>query len=300
MTSSFPSGHATAAFCAATLLGGGAGWYALAAAVAATRVYVRLHHASDVLAGAAFGRRSRPAGASSQGMRDRGNAAMMVRRPGGPPRRTHDASFAVSFDYRCPFARNAQEAVVDRIARGRDWDVAVPRRSRWTRCTSGGRAARLGTRPRRTGHRRARVGVGHRGARRVPRPLPRLARRRCSPPATTTARSSRKSDVLARDRTSVGLDPDAVAAEVASGRPLATLAAEHTEAVKNYAMFGVPTFVVGERAAFVRLMERDNAGRHRPPARPVRVRPPERVQAHANPEVDGRGVRACGCRTPKR
>jgi undecaprenyl-diphosphatase len=54
VTSSFPSGHATAAFCAATLLGGGA-WYGLAAAVAATRVYVRLHHASDVVAGAALG-----------------------------------------------------------------------------------------------------------------------------------------------------------------------------------------------------------------------------------------------------
>jgi undecaprenyl-diphosphatase len=55
ITSSFPSGHATAAFCAATLLGGGPGWYALAAGVAATRVYVRLHHASDVAVGAAFG-----------------------------------------------------------------------------------------------------------------------------------------------------------------------------------------------------------------------------------------------------
>jgi undecaprenyl-diphosphatase len=55
ITSSFPSGHATAAFCAARLLGGGPGWYALATAVAGTRVYVRLHHASDVAAGAAFG-----------------------------------------------------------------------------------------------------------------------------------------------------------------------------------------------------------------------------------------------------
>ena len=55
ITSSFPSGHATAAFCAATLLGGGPVRYAGAAAVAATRVYVRLHHASDVIAGAALG-----------------------------------------------------------------------------------------------------------------------------------------------------------------------------------------------------------------------------------------------------
>ena len=55
ITSSFPSGHATAAFCAATLIDGGPAWYAAAAAVAATRVYVRLHHGSDVVAGAAFG-----------------------------------------------------------------------------------------------------------------------------------------------------------------------------------------------------------------------------------------------------
>jgi undecaprenyl-diphosphatase len=59
ITSSFPSGHATAAFCAATLLAKGSGaapaWFALASLVAATRVYVRLHHASDVVAGAAFG-----------------------------------------------------------------------------------------------------------------------------------------------------------------------------------------------------------------------------------------------------
>jgi undecaprenyl-diphosphatase len=54
LTTSFPSGHATAAFCAATLLGGGA-WYLAAGAVAATRVYVRLHHGSDVVAGAALG-----------------------------------------------------------------------------------------------------------------------------------------------------------------------------------------------------------------------------------------------------
>jgi undecaprenyl-diphosphatase len=54
ITSSFPSGHATAGFCAATLLGGGP-WYAAATCVAATRVYVRLHHASDVVAGAVLG-----------------------------------------------------------------------------------------------------------------------------------------------------------------------------------------------------------------------------------------------------
>lgn len=59
LTSSFPSGHATAAFCGATLLAEGEPaaplYYALAAVVASSRCYVRIHHASDVLGGAAIG-----------------------------------------------------------------------------------------------------------------------------------------------------------------------------------------------------------------------------------------------------
>ena len=59
VTSSFPSGHATSAFTAAAFLSKGdplaPAYYGLATMVAASRVYVRLHHASDVVAGAAFG-----------------------------------------------------------------------------------------------------------------------------------------------------------------------------------------------------------------------------------------------------
>jgi len=58
VTSSFPSGHAAAAFCAAVILRhetGTRAWYGLAAVVGATRVYTRMHHASDVIAGAAWG-----------------------------------------------------------------------------------------------------------------------------------------------------------------------------------------------------------------------------------------------------
>ncbi len=59
ITSSFPSGHATSAFMAAVMLSEGTSLgpllFALATLVSASRVYVRLHHASDVAAGAAFG-----------------------------------------------------------------------------------------------------------------------------------------------------------------------------------------------------------------------------------------------------
>jgi len=59
LTSSFPSGHASAAFCSAAILSqtsrGGRLWYGVAALVASSRVYVKIHHPSDVLAGAGVG-----------------------------------------------------------------------------------------------------------------------------------------------------------------------------------------------------------------------------------------------------
>jgi len=59
LTSSFPSGHASAAFMAATLLADRSkvkpAWYGLASIVAASRIHVRIHHASDVVVGAGVG-----------------------------------------------------------------------------------------------------------------------------------------------------------------------------------------------------------------------------------------------------
>jgi undecaprenyl-diphosphatase len=59
ITSSFPSGHAATAFMAAGLLSKGSrlapAYYTLAALVAYSRVHVRMHHARDVIGGAALG-----------------------------------------------------------------------------------------------------------------------------------------------------------------------------------------------------------------------------------------------------
>ena len=60
-TSSFPSGHASAAFFAAALLTTATGramapvWYSAAVVVAVSRAYVRIHHPSDIIGGAALG-----------------------------------------------------------------------------------------------------------------------------------------------------------------------------------------------------------------------------------------------------
>ena len=59
ITSSFPSGHATAAFCAATLLAEDERlaplYYAAASVVALSRIHTKIHHASDVVGGVAIG-----------------------------------------------------------------------------------------------------------------------------------------------------------------------------------------------------------------------------------------------------
>lgn len=60
-TSSFPSGHASSAVYAASILTAWDGWvwspalFATAAVVAVSRAYVRIHHASDVIGGAVLG-----------------------------------------------------------------------------------------------------------------------------------------------------------------------------------------------------------------------------------------------------
>lgn len=59
LTSSFPSGHATSAFTGAMLLSEDDSmwpiYFAIALVVASSRVYVKTHHASDVVAGIAIG-----------------------------------------------------------------------------------------------------------------------------------------------------------------------------------------------------------------------------------------------------
>jgi membrane-associated phospholipid phosphatase len=60
-TSSFPSGHASSAFFASTLLSAWIGWWSAplwlvpAVIVAMSRAVVRIHHASDVIAGVVVG-----------------------------------------------------------------------------------------------------------------------------------------------------------------------------------------------------------------------------------------------------
>ena len=165
--------------------------------------------------------------------------------------------FAVTWDYRCPFARNAHEALVNGLREGRDWDVRfwpfsldqvhvedgetpVWQRSLDEEHGMGGVRALL-------------WGIAVRDA--FPEHFldfhEAMFRARHD-----EGRKIADAAVLREVAAGVGLDPDAVGEEIASGRPLKALEAEHTEAVDRYAVFGVPTFIEGDEAVFIRLMQR--------------------------------------------
>lgn len=164
-------------------------------------------------------------------------------------------SFAVTFDYRCPFARNAHEAVVAGVRGGADWDVTYWPFSLDQAHVEEGETA-VWARPadeRGSGVLALTWGLAIRDR------FPDLfLDAHLNLFAARHDRGERIDDeaVLREAVAAVGVDADAVARIVASGEPLTALADLHEEAVKRWDVFGVPTFISGDEAAFVRLMER--------------------------------------------
>jgi hypothetical protein len=165
--------------------------------------------------------------------------------------------FGLTWDYLCPFARNAHEAVVAGIRDGKDWDVRF-----WAFSLDQAHLEEGDTpvweRPLDDAGRGVRAllwGIAVRDS--FPDHFPDfhigVYRARFDEGQQITDEG-----VLRAVATKAGLDADGVAAEVASGAPAKTLEAEHSEAIERYAAFGVPTIIDGEEAVFVRLMERAN------------------------------------------
>ena len=165
--------------------------------------------------------------------------------------------FAVSFDYRCPFARNAHESVIAGLENGADWKVTFTPFSLDQVHVEEDEPAVWDREPEvwGTGVNALLWGIAVRDQ----MPDQFLAWHGAAFAARhDEGQKIAKVEVLRAIATGAGLDAGAIEAEVESGRPLKSLAAEHTEAVKKHAMFGVPTFVVGDRAVFVRFMDRKN------------------------------------------
>jgi hypothetical protein len=166
-------------------------------------------------------------------------------------------AFALTWDYRCPFARIVHDHVVTGLQGGADWDVRFLPFS-------------LG---------QAHVGEDEIDVWDRPEGSPgadsgllalqlAVAIRDTQPDAFLAAHlalfdhrhahagSLRDRDLLSKVVVDAGVDAEAAWVEVATGRPLATVRDEHTAFVASHEVWGVPTFIVGDAAVFVRLMRR--------------------------------------------
>jgi hypothetical protein len=162
-------------------------------------------------------------------------------------------SFAVTWDYRCPFARNAHEHILTALEDGADWDVTFLPFSLGQVHIEAGEPDVWDEPDSDSGLLALQVGVAVRDTdpehfREIHRAL--FAHRH------DHGGSLRDEQALRNVLKAQGLDADAVFTEVASGRPLATIKTEHTRYAASHDVWGVPTFIVGDRAVFVRLMHR--------------------------------------------
>jgi hypothetical protein len=162
-------------------------------------------------------------------------------------------TFSVTFDYRCPFARNAHEHLVAALEAGADWDVAfLPFSLRQVHVEEG--EPDVWDEPDKdSGLLALQVGVVVRD--RFPEQFL-AAHRALFAVRHDQGRHLRDADVLRDVLRGCGVDADAVFEEIAGGGPLQTVQKEHEYAASNHGVWGVPTFIAGDRAAFVRLMDR--------------------------------------------
>ncbi|HYA67880.1 MAG TPA: hypothetical protein VED63_04015 [Acidimicrobiales bacterium] len=162
-------------------------------------------------------------------------------------------AFSVNYDYRCPFARNAHEHVVEALRGGAAWDVEFvpfsltqvhaepgdppvwedPARADTLLAIEAGLVVRDGFPDLFLD-----VHLGMFAARH------------------DEGRDLRQTAVVRDVLAASGVDADAVLTEVERGWPREMFRKAHETSVGEHHVFGVPTFVASDSAAFVRLMTR--------------------------------------------
>lgn len=162
-------------------------------------------------------------------------------------------SFEVTWDYRCPFARNAHEHLVAALEAGAEWQVGFRVFALDQAHVAEGDPPVWEEPDRYPGLVANEAGVVVRDRQ------PELFHR--AHIALFAARHDqaldlRQRDVIGRALDGAGVDGASVLSEIDAGWPLDVLRKEHSEAVESLDVFGVPTFIFGDRAVFVRLMDR--------------------------------------------
>lgn len=176
---------------------------------------------------------------------------MLARRGALAPAMT--LSFAVTWDYRCPFARNAHEHLLAGLAGGADWDVRFVPFSLGQVHVAEGETDVWDEPAKDTGLLALQAGVVVRD--RWPDKF------RAVHTALFAARHDeglqiKDLDVVRRVLIDNGVDADEVFAAIDDGTVLKQVRAEHEEVAASHTVWGVPTFISGEQAVFVRLMDR--------------------------------------------
>jgi protein-disulfide isomerase-like protein with CxxC motif len=170
-------------------------------------------------------------------------------------------SFGVTFDYRCPFARNAHEHLVEGLRSGADWDVQFLPFSLTQNKVEEGEPSVWDDPAKDSGMLALQLGIAIRDTqpeRFFDAHLALFAIRH------DDGKSQRDEDVLRAALEAVGVDVEAAFAEVASGVPLKKIQEAHERGVNDHTVWGVPTFIADDHAAFVRVMDRPRDGLHEP------------------------------------
>jgi DSBA-like thioredoxin domain len=162
-------------------------------------------------------------------------------------------SFAVTYDYRCPFARNAHEHLIEGLRAGAPWEVDfVPFSLTQSHVEEGGTP--VWEDPERAGDLvaiEASIAVRTLVPQRFEDVHLALFGARHD-----EGRHLRLHEVVRDVLQTQGVDPEEIFGAIADGWPRDAFRKAHEAAVAEHAVFGVPTFIAGDDAVFVRVMSR--------------------------------------------
>ncbi len=162
-------------------------------------------------------------------------------------------AFAITYDYRCPFARIAHDHVIAGLRAGAEWDVTFLPFSLGQAHVEEGGVDVWDDPEKDTGLLAEQISVATRD--KFPDQFldlhAALFEYRHADGGNLQDR-----DQLTRLMEGANVDPAAVWDEVDSGRALAKVKDDHTTWVGSHKVWGVPTFIVDDKAVFVRLMNR--------------------------------------------
>jgi hypothetical protein len=161
--------------------------------------------------------------------------------------------FSVTWDYLCPFARNAHEHLIAGIEAGAGWDVTFSPFALMQAHVEEGEPAIWDQDPTARGVLALEAALVVRD--RYPDRF--LAMHRAMFAARhDQGRKLEEPGTVRAVLEEAGLGADEVFGHIEEGWPLDVLRSSHEKSVAEHQVFGVPTFIAGDQAVFVRLMTR--------------------------------------------